>query len=127
MSISISRAHYWGLRMMYKAILLALLSALIGSLGQLGFKLGSGSFTLEPRILITNYYFLAGISLYAVSTIIYMFALRQGHLSIIYPVIATSYIWVTLLSGVILDEPINSTNLIGITLILIGVTIIAWR
>jgi drug/metabolite transporter (DMT)-like permease len=127
LNIPSGRAHYRGLKMIYKAILLALFSAFIGSLGQLGFKLGSGSFALEPKLLATNYFFLAGISLYAISTIIYMFALRQGHLSVIYPVIATSYIWVTLLSKIILDEPMNIANFAGIALILIGVTIIAWR
>ena len=113
--------------MIYQAILLAFFSALVGSLGQLCFKFGSGSFSLDPRLLITNYSFIAGLALYAVSTIIYMFALRQGQLSIIYPIIATSFIWVTLLSGVNLDEPIYSTHLIGIAFILIGVTIIAWH
>src|SRR3712207_7394559 len=41
---------------------------------------------------------LFGYSLYAVSTMLLVLALRKGQLSLLYPIISLTYVWVTLLS-----------------------------
>ncbi|MEM2917091.1 MAG: EamA family transporter [Candidatus Bathyarchaeia archaeon] len=110
-----------------KPILLTALCAFIGSIGQLEFKRGSENLQFTFHALITNYHLIAGILLYAFSTLIYVYALSLGKLSILYPIIATSYIWATLLAKVFLHETINMTNWIGLALILLGVTLIAWQ
>lgn len=105
-------------------VLAAMFCALAGSMGQLLFKTGSASVGMSLSSWLTNWRVLAGFFLYGVSAIGFIVALKHGKLSLLYPVIATSYIWVTLLSAWVLGEKINIHNWIGIVLILAGVSII---
>jgi len=108
-----------------KIILLTALSAFIGSIGQVEFKRGSEGLQFDIQALLTNYHLLAGLFIYVLSTLIYIYALSKEQLSIVYPIIATSYIWTTLFAWMFLKEPINPTNWAGITLIFLGVTLIS--
>ena len=67
---------------------------------------------------------MAGFFLYGVSAIGFIIALKHGRLSLLYPVIATSYVWVTLLSSWVLGEKITPQHWIGILLILSGIVVI---
>jgi len=107
-----------------RIIILTALSALIGSIGQVEFKRGTESLQLDIQAILTNYHLIVGLFLYALSTLIYIYSLSKGRLSIVYPIIATSYIWATLFAWMFLKEPINHINLAGIILILLGVTLI---
>ena len=110
-----------------RIFLLAAVSALIGSIGQIEFKKGSEFFELNISALLVNYHLIIGVMLYVLSTLVYLYALREGQLSIIYPIIATSYIWTTILAKVFLGESVDLMNWVGIFLILLGVTIVSWR
>jgi uncharacterized membrane protein len=96
----------------------------LGSLGQLEFKRGSRDLTLNPIELVTNIHIIIGLIFYGISTLIYIYALKEGELSLLYPVIATSYIWTTLLANIILGETVHILNWIGIMLIIFGVSLI---
>jgi uncharacterized membrane protein len=109
------------------AIALAVFCALLGSLGQLLFKLGSVSVSFSLWSWVTNVKVLGGMVLYGLSAILFIVALKHGNLSVLYPVIATSYIWVALISSKFLGEPLSVTQWIGIGLILGGVVLIVRR
>ncbi len=106
------------------AIALAAFCALMGSLGQLLFKLGSPSISLSVWSWLTNFKILGGMALYGLSAILFIVALKHGNLSVLYPVIATSYVWVALISAKLLGEPLSFTQWVGIALILGGVALI---
>jgi uncharacterized membrane protein len=106
------------------AIGLAALCALLGSSGQLLFKLGSSSVMLSLSSWVTNFKVITGMMLYGLSAILFIFALKYGNLSVLYPVIATSYVWVALISNKMLGEPMSLPQWGGIALILLGITII---
>lgn len=105
-------------------VLAAMLCALTGSMGQLLFKAGSASVGISLLSWLTNWRVLAGFSLYGISAIGFVVVLKHGQLSLLYPVIATSYVWVTLLSVWFLGEKANMYHWVGIALILSGVAII---
>jgi drug/metabolite transporter (DMT)-like permease len=107
-----------------KIIFLVLFCALIGAIGQIFFKLGSESFSLSFGGIVKNWKFLIGVFLYGISAMLFVYSLRYGDLSILYPLIATSYIWVTVLSFTLLGEPISLLNLAGVGLILVGIALI---
>lgn len=107
------------------AIGLAALCALLGSSGQLLFKLGSESVVLSLGSWITNLEVMGGMALYGVSAILFIVALKHGSLSVLYPVIATSYVWVAVVSNRVLGEPMSLLKWGGIALILLGITLIA--
>lgn len=105
------------------AIYLVLLCTLFTSAGQLFLKLGSKTALLDFSLL-TNYYLVGGIALYLTSFLMLMIALRGGELSVLYPFIATSFIWVSFLSIHFLGEAMNSWKWLGIVVIIIGVSFV---
>jgi uncharacterized membrane protein len=109
----------------WKIILLTALAAFIGSIGQLEFKRGAENLQFDIKLLLTNYHLIMGVAVYAVSTLLYVYALNKGQLSILYPIIATSYIWTLLFSRIFLKEEISLTGWAGVFFILFGVTLIA--
>jgi uncharacterized membrane protein len=109
----------------WKIILLTALVAVIGSVGQLEFKRGADNLQFDIKMLLTNYHLIFGVTVYALSTILYVYALSKGQLSILYPIIATSYIWTLLFSKIFLKEQVGLTSWAGVFFILLGVTLIA--
>ena len=106
--------------------LLALVAfcALLGAVGQVLFKLGSASITSNIMSWLMNTKLIIGLAAYALATILFIYALKQGNLSILYPVIATSYIWVAIFSVWLLGESFNLFKWFGILLIILGVILI---
>ena len=105
-------------------ILIVLMCAFLGSFGQILFKIASAKFSFNLREMITNIPLIIGILLYAASAFGFIWALKYGNLSVLYPVIATSYVWVTILSAFFFKEAITLNKIAGIGLIIAGVTLI---
>jgi len=105
------------------AVGLLLLCTLITSFGQIFLKLGlnTASFDLS---LLTNYNLLIGLCLYALGAILLIIALKGGELSVLFPIVATSYIWVSLLSLIFLHESMNMFKWSGIVIIIVGIILI---
>jgi len=106
------------------AIITAFVCALMASAAQLLFKSGSASLENNLLSLLTNVRIMSGMFLYGLSAVLFVFALRHGRLSVLYPVIATSYIWVVIISAKYFKEPITISKYIGISMILLGVFLI---
>ncbi len=106
------------------AIGLVILATLIGAFGPILLKKASAKKLSTISSLIKNYYLFAGVSLYALGTILFIPALKGGDLSILYPFVSLSYIWVSLLSVRFLGEKMNKYKWIGVTFIIFGVTLI---
>lgn len=109
----------------WKILLLTALSAFIGSIGQLEFKQGANNLQFDFKLLLTNYHLIIAIAVYSLSTVFYVYALNKENLSILYPIVATSYIWTLIFSKVFLKEPVGLTSWVGVFFILLGVTLIA--
>ena len=109
----------------WRIILLTAVSAFIGSIGQLEFKRGADNLQFDIKLLLTNYHLIIAVAVYCVSTVLYVYALNKENLSILYPIIATSYIWTLLFSKIFLKESVGLTSWAGVFFILLGVTLIA--
>jgi multidrug transporter EmrE-like cation transporter len=98
---------------------------LLGAAAQILLKLGANQLA-HPGLLAmaTNLWLLGGLSLYGVSTVLLVLALKDGELSLLYPVIALTYVWVTLLSLVIFHDRVNPIKIAGIAIIVIGVGVL---
>jgi uncharacterized membrane protein len=106
------------------AIGLMIASQVIGAFAALGLKLGSGRFSLNPFRLLRNYYLIGGLAGYVGATVLGLAALRAGELSVIYPMVATVYIFVAFLSKWFLRERMNAAKWLGIACIIAGVAAI---
>ena len=74
--------------------------------------------------IITNFYILAGIFLYIIGALLLIIALRSADLTSLYPVIATSYIWVALMSNYFFNDSLNFYKITGILFIILGVSLV---
>jgi len=106
-------------------IILVNISTFIGGLGALLFKRSSKDFRLNVIAILKNRSFILAVFLYLVATILTIPAMKGNDLSIIYPMTATSYIWVAIFSKIFLKEKIRNTTVIGIGLIILGVVILS--
>jgi drug/metabolite transporter (DMT)-like permease len=86
----------------------------IGEVGPIGFV----------NELLHNWILLGGYSLHACNAALLILALREGELSVLYPVYALSYIWVDLLSLYYFHEHMNVWKVAGIALIIGGVAVL---
>jgi len=110
-------------------VAMVFLCTIFGAAAQVLIKSGANTLTyptFRQTLLaaITNGPLVAGYSLYGISTMLLILALRRGQLSILYPVIALTYVWVTALSVMIFDETLNAFKLVGVTLIVFGVAVL---
>lgn len=108
-----------------KAIGLVFACTVLGAAAQILIKVGMTQFSLDqPFGALTNVPLIAGYALYGINTLLLVLALRDAELSMLYPIIALTYVWVTLLSYTLLHEHPNWYKNIGITTIVVGVAIL---
>ncbi|MBS3097373.1 EamA/RhaT family transporter [Candidatus Woesearchaeota archaeon] len=106
------------------AIFLILLTTLFTSLAQLSYKAGAATLSFNILEIITNPYLIIGLTLYGIGAVLMVIALKAGELSILYPIIATSYIWVSIFSVYLFGEIMNLYKWIGVIAIILGVVFI---
>jgi multidrug transporter EmrE-like cation transporter len=99
---------------------------ILGAAAQVLMKTGANHMAQRPGLLgmATNLPLMGGYCLYGLSTLLLVLALKDGELSLLYPVIALTYVWVTVLSFLIFHDGINPWKLAGIVLIVSGVTVL---
>lgn len=98
---------------------------ILGAAAQVLMKTGANHLSHPGLIgMATNIPLMGGYCLYGLSTVLLVLALKDGELSLLYPVIALTYVWVTILSFVVFHDDINPWKLIGIVLIVVGVTVL---
>ncbi len=105
-------------------ISLALITALLAAVGQLLMKLGARSVTSDIASWVLNWHLVVGVALHGVGFVLLVLAFKRGNLSILYPVLATSYVWVAVLSHRYLGETISAVQWVGVGLIIAGIGLI---
>ena len=112
-----------------RSVFIVVACTLIGALAQVLIKIGAGRLEHTGLIataigIFTIPTLFAGYSLYGVFTVLLVFALRHAELSILYPVIALSYVWVTLASVLVFHETMNLPKACGLVIIVLGVAVL---
>ena len=111
------------------SIFLVFICTVLGAAAQILMKIGTqsaqhdGALQLLLAIFHTPTLF-AGYALYGLSTLVLVVALKYGELSILYPVIALTYVWVTALSVFIYGESLNPLKLAGLGTVVVGVALL---
>jgi drug/metabolite transporter (DMT)-like permease len=112
-----------------RAVLIVVVCTLIGATAQVLIKMGSAHLAHTDLIataigIFTIPTLFAGYCLYGIFTVLLVYALRDAELSILYPVIALSYVWVTLASVLIFHETMNLPKALGVAIIVLGVAVL---
>jgi multidrug transporter EmrE-like cation transporter len=113
-----------------EAIVLVLISVLLGVSGQLSLKQGMrkiGNFELEYFIttkvfeILKEKFVILGIFCYTIATIIWLVVLSKAELSFVYPLLAIGYVLIAILSKFLFNENVTFVRFLGIILISIGI------
>jgi drug/metabolite transporter (DMT)-like permease len=113
------------------AIFIVLACTLLVAMAQYLIKLGANHLTHAGLVataigIFTIPTLFAGYCLYGVFTVLFVYALRHGELSILYPLIALSYVWVTITGVVAFHEVMNPLRVTGLVVIVAGVAVLGW-
>jgi len=113
-------------------IAMILVNVMLATIGQLFLKSGMKSVDMARGVsalvsairAIPNPMVMTGFILYGISSVLWLVILKRVPLSLAYPMISLSYVFVVLLSAAILRERITLLTAFGLVLICAGVTLI---
>ena len=113
------------------AIGLVVFCTIVIAFAQVLYKMGSdrlafGSVIALLTSVITNIPLISGMLLYLAGAVILLYALKGGELSVLYPIIALNYVWVSILSMVFFNDVINPAKWAGVAFIILGVSFIGF-
>jgi drug/metabolite transporter (DMT)-like permease len=107
-----------------KIIFVVVFCTLITSSAQFLLKRGLDQFSLSIPAVITNYNIILGFVAYGVGALLFMYALKHLDLSVAYPIMSLSFVWVSLISVWFLSETLILLQWMGVLSILAGVSLI---
>jgi multidrug transporter EmrE-like cation transporter len=108
-----------------QSVALVFVCTILGAAAQILMKKGSAQMDhFDVMKIVTNIPLFFGYALYGINTVLLMFALRDGELSKLYPIIALTYVWVTVLSMYFFDEHLTFWKGAGIVIIVAGVSVL---
>jgi drug/metabolite transporter (DMT)-like permease len=113
-----------------RALITVLVCTLLNAASQILIKLGMARLGTGPSMLataigvVTIPMLFAGFALLGASTVLFVLALRKGDLSLLAPVFTLTYVWVAVLSVVILHERMGNLKVAGLGMIMVGVAVL---
>ena len=105
------------------SILLVLFASFVGSFGAVFLKLGAERLKYGFMHMF-NIRLLTGLALFVGSSIPFIMGIRNGELSVLYPMVSLGYVWTLFWSRLFFGEPITKAKLGALGLILCGITLI---
>lgn len=107
------------------AIILVMICTIFTSAGQILMKIGTER-TGSIIEIITNIPLILGFVSYGIGAVLLIISLKYGELSLVYPFIALSFIWVSIASIYLFNEHVSLLNWGGLTAIILGVSMIGY-
>jgi drug/metabolite transporter (DMT)-like permease len=106
-----------------RSLVLIVAFTLLAAAAQVLFKFGTNRLLGHTSLvaILTDVPLIGGLVLYGLGAAMMILALRHGELSVLYPLISLSYVWVAILSVVIFGESMNPYKVGGICVIMAGV------
>ena len=102
------------------SILLVLFGSFIGSIGMVFLKKASKH--LHKGFLhIVSVNAAIGVVLFLISSIFYLAGIRNGQLSVLFPMVSLSYVWALFWARLVFNEPLTKQKFVGLGLVLVGV------
>lgn len=113
-------------------VTLILVSVSLSALAQICFKLGVGSTTATGggrlndlvAALFTSGV-LGGLMLYGVGTLLWLSALGRVEVSQAYPFVGIGFVLTALLGVLVFGDSLSASRLVGMTLVVVGIVLVA--
>jgi len=113
------------------ALVLLLIAICLGAAGQVLIKWGLTQLGQSPSpgvvvaSLFRSAYVAGGFGCYALSSILYLLAVSKLPLSYAYPMVALSYVLVTVATWRVLNESLPALRIAGLVVVMLGVLVVA--
>lgn len=110
-------------------IIITFIAAFFAALAQYFFKgaLPKFGFNLKEMLgLFRNRGIITGIIVYLIGLGFYLYALKSGELSFVYPVFSIIFVFVALIGMIKFKERLGLKRVLGLALIVIGIIVIAF-
>lgn len=119
--------------MTLRLLLLILASVGLSALAQLALKLGTGQLAAQRAggagrelfALVTSPMVIAGLALYGIGAVLWLFVLGRVQLSLAYPFVGLGFILTMLAGAIVLHEPVGAVRVVGTLLIVAGCVLVA--
>lgn len=98
-----------------------LVASFIGSFGAVLLKSGAVRLHLRWDAVLFNWRLAAGICAFLLSSVFFVAGVRNGELSVLYPMVSLGYVWTLLWSRLFFGEPFTRNKFIGLAMILSGI------
>jgi len=108
------------------AIIVMIICTIFTSTAQLLYKIGAEKLSFDIISIITNWPLILGLILYGLGAVLVVVAFNGGEVTVLYPIITSSYIWVTLGSKYFFGEAIGILKWSGVALIITGILMITF-
>jgi drug/metabolite transporter (DMT)-like permease len=102
------------------SMLLVLSASFIGSIGMVFLKKASKHLH-QGFLNIVSVNSAIGVTLFVLSSVVYLTGIRNGQLSVLYPMVSLSYVWAMFWARLVFNEPLTKQKFAGLGLVLIGV------
>jgi multidrug transporter EmrE-like cation transporter len=108
------------------AIVLVLLAAILGAVGQFLFK--SGSQNVHSLVsFFLNFKVLAGMACYLTVMAFFTHAFKLGgSVRVLYPIYASTFIWAALFALFLYHQPVRPIHIAGMVLLISGIILMSW-
>lgn len=100
-------------------MVLVFVASVIGSLAAVLLKFGADR--LQKPYIRAASWLGSGILLFCVSSVFYVWGLKDGSLTVLYPMASLGYVFSLLWSRLFFGEPFNRPKIVGLALVLLGV------
>ena len=103
------------------SVWLVLLAAFIGSIGMALLKAGAGRLELNLKALMRNWQLGLGVFFFGLSSFFFILGIRNGELTVLYPMVSLGYVWALLWARLFFNEKLTKTKFAGLGMILAGI------
>ena len=100
---------------------LVLLASFIGSFGAVFLKSGAGRRQRQWGTLLLNWRRAAGVGAFMISSMFFVAGVKNGELSVLYPMVSLGYVWTMFWSRLFFGEPLTRMKFLGLGMILLGI------
>jgi multidrug transporter EmrE-like cation transporter len=103
------------------SIVLFLIAAFAGALGQYLYKSGADATTGSLASYVVNPRLIGGVVCYVAVMVLFVAAFKRGgSLTVLYPIYASTFIWAALIARAFYGTPIRAENVGGMALLVAG-------
>ena len=99
-------------------------ASFVGSFGAVFLKIGAGRLRKSLMALMTNWRLAMGVVFYLLSSVFYVRGVRQGELSVLYPMVSLGSVWTLAWSRLFLGEPLTRTKFLAVGMIVTGMVLL---